>query len=267
MKVMIAFAIFGACHKTPAVTPPPPHATDASTEPTPEARARSIVAAQIDASELPDEGERETALRATLTDDAVVGATGGTFPVSALDAQMFDHQEIATLVADGNADVIWFSTTFTDHRSADDTSQRPVRYTGVAARSAQWKIVAASVETDYRAVRGSGKVGNTNPMPNGTEATSLSAMFLDGAKLAGAATPSLFVLGPGEGDHARGPDALGPWRTRTLTADPDVREVVGPTWATFQAAVAFPGGNLAILGVAIGSRARWTPILIQYVGR
>jgi hypothetical protein len=258
----------------PKPPPPPPG-------PTPEARARQIVEAQIDAASGTTNPnttpkQREAAVRATFAPDAVVLEEGGARFASESDSFWFEEAAVATLAADGDADVVWFTVTFRDvapegHRNPNSTMFPPARYAGVAARSAGWKVVAASVAmAGYKEVSGSGQVGRDS-FPNATTSAVLAPLVLDGPSLARALPSKAMVIGLGRPPPiAFGPQALGPWSTRRLMLDPDAREVVAPTWATLQARVVFSSagehGNLGIFAVARRERDAWQPVLVEYMG-
>ncbi len=272
VALALGIALAG-CWKEPAIapSPAPPVAPDAAPlrGPSPEARARAIIEAQIAATELDGEDARDRAVRATFAPDAVVSSS----LASNLESTLFDKVQIASLQAGGDADVIWFVATFADvapemyRNPASSASWYPSRYTGVAARSRGWKIVAASVIVELvDEVRGSGKLEEP-PIPNGTAPTSLSALVLDGPALARALPPTAIVIGTGANDIGRGPSALGAWATRKLVLDPNSREVITPRWATLQANVAMPHGNLGVFALAIPNGDSWTPIFVQYIGR
>jgi hypothetical protein len=278
---IVALVAASACWRTTPTTsvdPPPP---PPQTGPTPEARARQIVEAQIDADSsvvYTTLDQRYAAVRATFAPDAVVLLENGARRASEIDSGWFHDVAVATLVADGDADIVWFTVTFRDVASEGSRNPNsvegwpPVRYAGVAARSAGWKVVAASVVMlGSTEASGSGQVHHDS-FPNATTSAVLAPLVLDGPSLARAMPTKAMVMGLGTPPPvAFGPQALGVWETRHLVLDPDAREIVTPSWATLQAQAAFSNaddrGNLGIFAIARRERGAWQPVFVQYIGQ
>jgi hypothetical protein len=230
---------------------------------TPEQRVRKLIARQIAASEIADDTAREQALHETFVEGTVMSTIGGGRPANEIEGNTFAHGSIAALEVGGTTEAVWFDADLAFEYQAKTWA---LRYTGVAAKRSDWKIVAGSIVVDPMPIRGSGKPDG-DPFPNSNPPDELARLALDGAALSKALAPDAIIIGP-EHERGHGPGELGEWASRKLELDTNPREIVDPSWATLQANAVFPKGNLGVFVVAVPeSSGGWTPVFVQYIGK
>lgn len=258
-------------------------ATPASVRPpTAEQRARAFLQTQIDAALRGD----TPALVKTFSDDAVVLVPLASAPAEVTFFGIGDgfhgmqttKASIATLIAGGTADAVWFyADVSTENEFADDDGN-----TKKASHTTR-VVELVSAADDWRAVAGS-FTESLKPQPLGANPEIEGATGGDGtlAKLvSGGATasmaPDALLVGPEEGQLATGPaaarDAIAGWKLQSLTLIPRPREVRTAHWGFVQGHLDQPRADKLVNRLAVQlvgvpkPDGNWQVVLVQYLAK
>ena len=242
----------------------------------PEARARALLEHQIElARSKPDD------LPTTFAKDAIVIAGNrsttadgiATFGIgdAGPDGATVTKASITKLIADGNADAVWFYAEVTVEGNGSPGVTRAVELLAAP----EWHAVAASFET-------AGKLqpsGTNREIENATSADGPLVKLLGSpAAITGQLAPNAIVVGPEADQLAQGAAAkaaLGGWKLEPLALFQRAREVTQPTWAFAQAHFDRPDPDHPKLVDRVAGQAfalpkgdgSWSVVLVQYAGR
>lgn len=265
---------------TPDATPPEP----------PQARARALLAQQLEA--LPSDDE---AMARMFTKDAVVlvpvawpldGMTiyDPSINLAEAVARMTPHatlqrKKLTKVTAGGNAAMVWLSaeldvaTTAGEHGEPKPIKkQRVVRVLELLDAASSWKVVAASFG-DVRPLEES----IFSPVPAQTPAGPLSKLLVAPHEVAAslADDPAVVVQGTDKAEYAVGPAAaktlLAKWSKLKLEINKDsgVHEVRGKHWGYAVANVGYTKGDISYamsaLIIAVPSGDAWSVVALHYL--
>lgn len=242
----------------------------------PEARARKLLEHQIElARSKPDD------LPTTFAKDAIVIAGNrsttadgiATFGIgdAGPDGGTVTNASISKLIADGNADAVWFYAEVTVEGGGTPGVTRVVELLAAP----DWHAVAASFET-------AGKLqpsGNNREIENATSADGpLVKLLASPSAIAAQLASDAIVVGPEADQLAQGSAgraALAGWKIEPLTLFQRAREVTQPTWGFVQAHFDRPDPDHPklvdrVAGQAFAMRngdGPWSIVLVQYTGR
>lgn len=261
-------------------------ATAAPTQETPEARARAVLGAQLEA--LP---ANDAAFMATFVKDAVVmlpGFAAKLTPELEIGGQVANMNPHATMksatlksiVAGGSASLVWFAAEVEIVVESHEPQFEPsidkdvIRAVELLDAASDWKVVAASFTrvhalSPMKISRGGIPGGTTEPGPLAKLAASPKSL----ADLL-AADP-VVVFGTDGAERAVGQTAakalLGQWKNLSLTleAGDKFREVHTDHWgyALADVNIAKPGGaplRMSAFVVAVPSGGTWSVLAVSY---
>ncbi len=263
---------------TLTATPPPTVAVSSTAA----QRSRAFLQRQIDAALRRD----RAALVDTFSDDAIVLVPLASEPGEVTHFGIGDgfhgmkttKASIATLIAGGSADAVWFyadvatENEFVDHAGIRNTVAQTTRVVELVSAAHGWRAVAAS----FTEARGPQPSGANPEIAGATDSDGTLAMLATDGAVASMAPDGLLV-GPEAGQLATGPaaarTAITAWRLESLTRIPRPREIRTSSWGFVQGHLDQPRpdrlvNRLAFQLFCVPRRdGSWQVVLAQYLAK
>lgn len=221
---------------------------------------------------------KDTVLLGSRTEPVGEVAEGYVDLIPTIGSFQVDHSQIASLVAGGDKNVVWYTSDVSADYSggAEGTGEihnsATNRITQIAVPDGKgWKVVASLIGLEGGAMSG----GTPGDMGAATPAGPLTPLLASPTALAAAlsADPHTFVLGTEKAERAIGPAAakklLMSWAKLSLVVDGKVREVETKSYGFVQGHVKWTKGKdthwMDAMLVAIPARGgTWKVVGIHY---